>query len=177
MCTYIHDTILIFQHDTFFVWNRVHFSTQNCGENICKVGKWSLTSAGQILDQIFWPLQFTFFIYLRRCCHVRWPSNSGGNIIKRHIGGRFVCAFHPAAPGLSPKHTIYAFIIYSENCPIFVIVKRTIINKKEAGLGPCFNKETSKYSEIIYAVRLNKTAHINFHIQSLYLLMVKCGCG
>ena len=22
----------------------------------------------------------------------------------------FVCAFHPAAPSLSPKHTIYAFI-------------------------------------------------------------------
>ena len=32
----------------------------------------------------------------------------------------FVCAYHPAAVGSSPKHTIYAFIIYS-NCAIFVM--------------------------------------------------------
>ena len=33
----------------------------------------------------------------------------------------FVCTFHPAAPGLTPKHTIYAFIINSQICSIFVI--------------------------------------------------------
>ena len=34
----------------------------------------------------------------------------------------FVCAYNPAAPGSSPKHTIYAFIIYSI-CAIFVMWK------------------------------------------------------
>ena len=32
----------------------------------------------------------------------------------------FVCAYNPAAPGSSPKHTIYAFIMYSI-CAIFVM--------------------------------------------------------
>ena len=39
----------------------------------------------------------------------------------------FICAFHPAAPGLSPKHTISVFI----NLLNFNVVK-TKINKKEA---------------------------------------------
>ena len=29
--------------------------------------------------------------------------------------GGFVCAFHPATLGSSPKHTIYAFIIINQN--------------------------------------------------------------
>ena len=33
----------------------------------------------------------------------------------------FVCAFHSAAPGSSPKHVIYAFIIYSQICALFVM--------------------------------------------------------
>ena len=33
----------------------------------------------------------------------------------------YVCAYHPAAPGLSPKHAIYAFINYSQSCAIFVM--------------------------------------------------------
>ena len=33
----------------------------------------------------------------------------------------FVCAFHPAAPGSTPKHTIYDFIIYSQICALFVL--------------------------------------------------------
>ena len=32
-----------------------------------------------------------------------------------------VCALYPAAPGSSPKHTIYVFIIYSQICAVFVI--------------------------------------------------------
>ena len=32
----------------------------------------------------------------------------------------FVCAFHHAALGSTPKHSIYAFIIYSEICPCVV---------------------------------------------------------
>ena len=44
----------------------------------------------------------------------------------------FVRAFHPAAPGLTPKHAIYAFIIYSQMCAISVLhgKKRTKIKKK-----------------------------------------------
>ena len=45
--------------------------------------------------------------------------------------------------GLTPKHSIYAFIIYSEICAIFVLVlwKRTKINQKEAEFGPFFLKK------------------------------------
>ena len=42
----------------------------------------------------------------------------------RHSHSGFVCAFHPAAPGLSPKHTIYAFIIYSIFAIFFVWEER-----------------------------------------------------
>ena len=35
-------------------------------------------------------------------------------------GGQFVCTYNPAAPGSSPKHTIYAFIVYGQICAIFV---------------------------------------------------------
>ena len=41
----------------------------------------------------------------------------------------FVCAYHPAASGSNPKHTIYAFSICIE-----VNEKRTKINKKRPGL-------------------------------------------
>ena len=53
----------------------------------------------------------------------------------------FVCTFHPAAPGSTPKHAINAFSIIVK----FVLYlsmwceKRTKINKKEAGFGPFFN--------------------------------------
>ena len=43
--------------------------------------------------------------------HVMW---SGSKV------NHFVCAYHPPTPGLSPKHPIYAFIIYSQICAIFV---------------------------------------------------------
>ena len=42
-------------------------------------------------------------------------------------------AFRPAAPGLSPKYTIYAFIIMVNLCYI-CHVKRTKINKKRLDL-------------------------------------------
>ena len=35
--------------------------------------------------------------------------NSGNDAIAQLLSG-FVYIFHPAAPGSSPKHTIYAFI-------------------------------------------------------------------
>ena len=47
----------------------------------------------------------------------------------------FVCAFHPVALGSSHKHTIYAFIIYSENCAIFSLhFEENETNKKRLGL-------------------------------------------
>ena len=44
----------------------------------------------------------------------------------------FVCAFHPAAPGSIPKHTIYAYVymLISELCH----VEKTKINKEKLGL-------------------------------------------
>ena len=48
----------------------------------------------------------------------------------------FVCAYHPAAPGLSPKHAIYAFSFI-----VFVLYLSCEKNKnkqKEAGFDPFF---------------------------------------
>ena len=39
----------------------------------------------------------------------------------------FVCAYHPAAPGLSPKHTIYAVIFYCQICHCDI----TILTEKD----------------------------------------------
>ena len=63
----------------------------------------------------------------------------------------FVCAFHPATLGLTPKHTIYAFIVYSQTCALFVLVlwKKRKINEKEAVFGP-FKKHY--YSSTSWAV-------------------------
>ena len=46
----------------------------------------------------------------------------------------------PTILGLSPKHTIYAFVIYSQICAIFGMRKE----RKEAGLGPFFKNATDK---------------------------------
>ena len=51
----------------------------------------------------------------------------------------FVCTFHLAALGSSHKHTIYAFIIYSQICAKIVfafLVEGTKISKKDAVCGP-----------------------------------------
>ena len=54
-----------------------------------------------------------------------------------------VCAFHPAAPGSTPKHTIYAFIIYSQICAIivFALWEKNENKQKEAVFGPFFKKQ------------------------------------
>ena len=44
----------------------------------------------------------------------------------------FVCAFHRAAPGLNPKHTIYAFINLNLN------IEKTKINRKRGQDWPIF---------------------------------------
>ena len=50
----------------------------------------------------------------------------------------FVCAYHPAAPGLSPKHTIYTFSIYKVQIVYLSFELECERNKnkqKEAGIG------------------------------------------
>ena len=47
---------------------------------------------------------------------------------KNHFSGKrkegcHLCAYHPAAQGSSPMHTIYDFIIYGQMCAIFVMWK------------------------------------------------------
>ena len=42
----------------------------------------------------------------------------------------FACAFHPAAPGSSPKDTIYAWI------NLLSTVEKDENKQKEAGIGP-----------------------------------------
>ena len=50
----------------------------------------------------------------------------------------FICTFHPAAPGSSPKHTIYAFSFYIVQivyiCHSNWNVKRTKSSKKRPGM-------------------------------------------
>ena len=58
----------------------------------------------------------------------------------------FVCAYHPAAPGLDPKHTIYAFFNLYWNCN----EKRTKINKKRPGLAHFFKKSCYDYYVVVY---------------------------
>ena len=50
----------------------------------------------------------------------------------------FVCAFHPAAPGSSPKHTIYAF--FNLYLSFELECERDENKQKEAGIGPFLNK-------------------------------------
>ena len=53
----------------------------------------------------------------------------------------FVCTFHPAAPGLSPKHTIYAFSIDIVQIVNLLLELECEVNEnkqKEAGIGPIF---------------------------------------
>ena len=57
------------------------------------------------------------------------------------IASGFVCNFHPAAMGSSPKHTIYAFSIYI--CHLNWNVKRTKIIKKRPGLAHFFLKKNN----------------------------------
>ena len=53
----------------------------------------------------------------------------------------FVCAFHPAVPGLSPKHTINDFILN------FVMWKRRKFITIEAGIG-AFLKTVSHHENV-----------------------------
>ena len=48
----------------------------------------------------------------------------------------YICTYHPAAPGSSPKHTFYAFI----NLDWFVTWGKDENQQKEAGIGLFFKK-------------------------------------
>ena len=56
----------------------------------------------------------------------------------------FVCIFHPAAPGSSPKHTIYAFSNLFMNC----VVWKDENKQKEAEIGPFFIKTNIQMKEM-----------------------------
>ena len=62
-----------------------------------------------------------------------FTTNTCAKLGCRHSTVDSSVAFHSAAPGLSPKHTIYALIIYSQICAMFVMWNDG--NKqKEAGM-------------------------------------------
>ena len=61
----------------------------------------------------------------------------------------FVCAFHPATPGSSPKHTIYTLKHLKLN---LCIVKGTKINKKRPGLAHLKNTLTNPHDNT-YIIR------------------------
>ena len=69
-------------------------------------------------------LEFDAWVSSIRFRYGGWPPQLSG----------FICAYHPAAPGSNPKHTIYAFFNLYRNCN----EKRTKI-KKRPGL-PIFKK-------------------------------------
>ena len=50
-----------------------------------------------------------------------FTTNTCAKLGCRHSTVDSSVAFHSAAPGLSPKHTIYALIIYSQICAMFVM--------------------------------------------------------
>ena len=67
--------------------------------------------------------------------HLRNGSNGTvGGCHHISVDSVSVSAYHPAAPGLSPKHTIYAFIVDGQISTIFVLWKERKINKKGPGL-------------------------------------------
>ena len=71
-----------------------------------------------------------------------------------------ICAYHPAAMGSNPKHTIYAFFNwYYWNCN----EKRTKIKEKEVGIGPFL-----KYEYLFHKQKYHWTADL-FFVQSLSL--------
>ena len=59
----------------------------------------------------------------------------------------FVCTYHPAAPGLSPKHTIYAFsfIVFV----LYLSFEKNENKHKEVGFGPFFK---TKFN-LVYLLR------------------------
>ena len=87
----------------------------------------------------------------------------------------FVCAYQPATPGLSPKHTIYAFFIYSQNLCYICPEKRTKNNKKRPGLVHLFKKrlDTGHSCNDQASVLIKASIKLNNYENTLAYLMVK----
>ena len=66
-------------------------------------------------------------------------------------------------------HTINAFIIYSQICPC--IVKKTKINKKEAGFGPFLNLASGPTREVVMPVPFDvfPIAGVSFQLSGMIL--------
>ena len=64
--------------------------------------------------------------------NIQMPLNNKFLGVPPQLSG-FILAYHPATPGLSPKHTIYTFIIIVNLCYISH-AKRRKINKKRPDL-------------------------------------------
>ena len=61
---------------------------------------------------------------MRRCFKVLHLKQKTNFVIKGAAIAKWIClCFHPAVPGLNPKHTIYYFKV--KFCTNFVIVLRT----------------------------------------------------
>ena len=61
----------------------------------------------------------------------------------------FVSAYKLATPGLSPMHTIYGFIIYSQICAKFVLRKEQKITIKRRS-GPFLNNKIIKLLQLFF---------------------------
>ena len=116
--------------EKFWLCNRYHFHTILCQtwpENIllfCK-GKYHL---------LFYLFGFSCFIQVRlKQMQVHKPIKQ---VPPQLIV--FICAYHSAALGLSPNHTIYAFFHLKFSLCYICHVKRTKINKQDAGFGLLF---------------------------------------
>ena len=78
-------------------------------------------------------------------CTYVWPFNVKPGLnsnlgVPLYLSG-FVCAYHLASPGSSPKHTIYTFYGQILYCICHRVEKRTKITKKRPGLAQLLFKQ------------------------------------
>ena len=61
----------------------------------------------------------------------------------------FVCAFHSAAPGSTPKHAIYTFFNYSQICARFIhaMWEKNENKQKRGRVWPIFYKKNTLNNE------------------------------
>ena len=101
------------------------------------------------------------------------------HLILNHLGvppqlSGFICTFHPAAWGFSPKHTIYASIILI-NFMLFLSLhcEETKINKKRPGLGQLKNFKTKPECKTILIIKQKNYDRQNIdHIVQFLLSLI-----
>ena len=90
-------------------------------------------------------------------------------MVRPQLSG-FVCAYHPATPGLSPKHTIYPF-----SFKVFVqylTCEKNENKQKEAGFGPLKKQAFTKISVVSIWAFPRKTI-LKLTQSSLFFLICK----